>query len=31
VYKRQDEGFVEEGSVWEYGDTQEDVSYMWSI
>jgi hypothetical protein len=26
-----DEGFVEEGSVWEYGDTQEDVSYMWSI
>ena len=26
-----DDGFVEEGSVWEYGDTQEDVSYMWSI
>ena len=26
-----DEGFVEQGSVWEYGDTQEDVSYMWSI
>ena len=24
-----DEGFVEEGSVWEYGDKQEDVSYMW--
>ena len=26
-----DEGFVEDGSHWEYGDTQEDVSYMWSI
>ena len=26
-----DEGFVEEGSVWEYGDTQEDVEHMWSI
>jgi len=25
-----DEGFVESGSLWEYGDTQEDVSYMWS-
>jgi len=24
-----DEGFVEEGTVWQYGDTQEDVSYMW--
>ena len=24
-----DEGFVEDGSVW-YGDTQEDVSYMWN-
>ena len=23
-----DEGFVEDGTVW-YGDTQEDVSYMW--
>ena len=26
-----DDGFVDEGSVWEYGDTQEDVSYLWSI
>ena len=26
-----DDGFVDQGSVWEYGDTQEDVSYMWSI
>jgi len=25
-----DEGFVENGSLWEYGDTQEDVSYMWN-
>jgi len=25
-----DEGFVESGSLWEYGDTQEDVSYMWN-
>jgi hypothetical protein len=24
-----DEGFVEDGSVW-YGETQEDVSYMWN-
>jgi hypothetical protein len=24
-----DEGFVDDGSVW-YGDTQEDVSYMWN-
>ena len=23
-----DEGFVEDGSLWEYGETQEDVSYM---
>ncbi len=26
-----DEGFVDQGSVWEYGETQEDVSYMWGI
>ena len=26
-----DDGFVDDGTVWEYGDTQEDVSYMWSI
>jgi len=26
-----DEGFVAEGSLWEYGDTQEDVSYMWEF
>ena len=26
-----DDGFVDQGSVWEYGDTQEDVSYMWSV
>ena len=25
-----DEGFVEDGTLWEYGDTQEDVSYMWN-
>ncbi len=25
-----DEGFIESGSLWEYGDTQEDVSYMWN-
>jgi hypothetical protein len=25
-----DEGFVEDGSLWEYGNTQEDVSYMWN-
>jgi hypothetical protein len=25
-----DEGFVEDGSLWEYGDTQEDVAYMWN-
>jgi hypothetical protein len=25
-----DEGFVESGSLWEYGETQEDVSYMWN-
>ena len=25
-----DDGFVEDGSLWEYGDTQEDVSYMWN-
>jgi hypothetical protein len=24
-----DEGFVEDGTIW-YGDTQEDVSYMWN-
>ncbi|ADO99217.1 terminase large subunit [Cyanophage S-RIM44] len=24
-----DEGFVDDGTVWQYGDTQEDVSYMW--
>jgi len=24
-----DEGFVEDGTVW-YGDTQEDISYMWN-
>ncbi len=24
-----DEGFVEDGAIW-YGDTQEDVSYMWN-
>ena len=24
-----DEGFVDSGTVWQYGDTQEDVSYMW--
>ena len=24
-----DEGFVANGSIWEYGQTQEDVSYMW--
>ena len=26
-----DEGFVTDGSLWEYGDTQEDVSYMWEF
>jgi hypothetical protein len=25
-----DEGIVTDGSLWEYGDTQEDVSYMWN-
>ena len=25
-----DDGFVDDGSLWEYGDTQEDVSYMWN-
>jgi hypothetical protein len=25
-----EEGFIESGSLWEYGDTQEDVSYMWN-
>jgi len=25
-----DEGFVTDGSLWEYGNTQEDVSYMWN-
>lgn len=25
-----DEGFIDNGSLWEYGDTQEDVSYMWN-
>jgi hypothetical protein len=25
-----DEGFAEGGSLWEYGDSQEDVSYMWN-
>ena len=26
-----DEGFVDDGTVWQYGDTQEDVSYMWEF
>jgi hypothetical protein len=25
-----EEGFIENGSLWEYGETQEDVSYMWN-
>ena len=25
-----DEGFVDGNSIWEYGDTQEDMSYMWN-
>ena len=25
-----DEGIVTDGSLWEYGETQEDVSYMWN-
>ena len=25
-----DDGFVDNGSLWEYGETQEDVSYMWN-
>jgi hypothetical protein len=25
-----DDGFVDNGSLWEYGDTQENVSYMWN-
>ena len=25
-----DEGFVSDGSLWEYGETQEHVSYMWN-
>ena len=26
-----DDGFVDDGTVWQYGDTQEDVSYMWDF
>ena len=25
-----DEGIITDGSLWEYGETQEDVSYMWN-
>lgn len=25
-----DDGFVSDGSLWEYGESQEDVSYMWN-
>lgn len=25
-----DDGFIDNGSLWEYGETQEDVSYMWN-
>ena len=25
-----DDSFVEDGSLWEYGETQEEVSYMWN-